>query len=183
MNSQAALSGQGLLTPVQRSFLSAFAGLPDQSNFYLTGGTALAEFYLGHRLSLDLGFFTAEEALIVPFSYQVDTLGQHHNLQITVVRRFATYVEFAVTQGTESLRVDLALDLTQMGAFNQALAAAERIPGERQKARALSELALGLARVGKRGRAVTVAGRALAVAERTGRDWDEGLATGDGRGD
>ena len=46
--------GKGLLTPIQRAFLSAFAGLPDQAHFYLAGGTALAEYYLGHRLSLDL---------------------------------------------------------------------------------------------------------------------------------
>ena len=32
-------------------------------NFYLTGGTALAEFYLGHRLSEDLDFFSENEFL------------------------------------------------------------------------------------------------------------------------
>src|SRR3990167_2091994 len=31
------------------------------SNFYLTGGTALAEFYLHHRLSEDLDFFSEQE--------------------------------------------------------------------------------------------------------------------------
>lgn len=31
------------------------------NNFYLTGGTALAEFYLHHRLSEDLDFFSEEE--------------------------------------------------------------------------------------------------------------------------
>ena len=31
------------------------------SNFYLTGGTALAEFYLHHRLSEDLDFFSENE--------------------------------------------------------------------------------------------------------------------------
>lgn len=30
-------------------------------NFYLTGGTALSEFYLGHRLSEDLDFFSEQE--------------------------------------------------------------------------------------------------------------------------
>ena len=30
-------------------------------NFYLTGGTALAEFYLHHRLSEDLDFFSENE--------------------------------------------------------------------------------------------------------------------------
>jgi hypothetical protein len=106
----APLSGRGLLTPVQRSFLSAFSRLPDQPNFYLTGGTALTEFYLGHRLSFDLGFFTSEGDLILPFSYQLEALAEDRDLQIRALRRFASYVEFVVAQGTESLRVDLALD-------------------------------------------------------------------------
>lgn len=110
MNSQGGLAGRGLLTPIQRAFLSAFAGLPDQSAFFLTGGTALAEFYLGHRLSFDLDFFTSEEPLILPFSYQVEALSQDGDMQVAVVRRFATYVEFLVAQGGELLRVDLALD-------------------------------------------------------------------------
>jgi hypothetical protein len=40
------LRGRGLLTSIQRAFLKAFAGLPDQEHFYLVGGTALAEYYL-----------------------------------------------------------------------------------------------------------------------------------------
>jgi hypothetical protein len=110
MDRPLAPSAHGLLTPIQRAFLSVFATLPDQANFYLTGGTALSEFYLGHRLSFDLGFFTPEQALILPFSYQVEGLGKHHDIEISVVRRFAPYVEFLATLSTESLRVDLALD-------------------------------------------------------------------------
>ena len=41
------LQGKGLLTATQEAFLRLFATLPDQERFYLTGGTALAEFYLG----------------------------------------------------------------------------------------------------------------------------------------
>ncbi|MFH1233514.1 MAG: nucleotidyl transferase AbiEii/AbiGii toxin family protein [Patescibacteria group bacterium] len=33
------------------------------SNFYLTGGTALAEFYLHHRLSEDLIFFPSKNLI------------------------------------------------------------------------------------------------------------------------
>jgi hypothetical protein len=110
MSSPSVLSGRGLLTPIQRAFLSAFAELADQSAFFLTGGTALTEFYLGHRLSFDLDLFTSEESLILPFSYQVQSLAERHRLDISVVRRFAIYVEFLVTQGDESLRVALALD-------------------------------------------------------------------------
>ncbi len=65
------LRGKGLLQPLQKRFLEIWATLPEQSQFYLTGGTALAEFYLGHRFSFDLDLFTAEEPLILPVSYQV----------------------------------------------------------------------------------------------------------------
>jgi len=34
--------------------------------FYLTGGTALAEFYLAHRKSFDLDIFTTEKGIIIP---------------------------------------------------------------------------------------------------------------------
>jgi len=104
------LKGKNLLTPIQKAFLSAFVALPDQSHFYLTGGTALAEFYLGHRLSFDLDFFTAEEALILPFSHSVEAIVASHGFEVSVTRRFATFVEFLLRRGEETLRVDLALD-------------------------------------------------------------------------
>lgn len=104
------LKGKGLLTPIQKEFLSVFAELPDQDHFYLTGGTCLAEFYLGHRLSYDLDLFTAKADLIAPFSYQVETACPPKGLQASATRRFATFVEFLVTADQASLRVDLALD-------------------------------------------------------------------------
>jgi len=104
------LSGKGLLTPIQRDFVDLFASLPDQEQFYLTGGTALAEFYLGHRLSFDLDFFTAEEPLIVPFSRHLEQVCAQRGWAVEVGRRFASYVEFIVARKGEQLRVDLALD-------------------------------------------------------------------------
>lgn len=104
------LHGKGLLTPIQQAFLTAFAELPDQAQFYLAGGTALAEFYLGHRTSFDLDFFTGQAPLVLPFSYQVETICPPHGLTVSVVRRFATFVEFLVVREKEQLKVDLALD-------------------------------------------------------------------------
>ena len=104
------LKGEGILLSLQKKFVRAFATLPDQEQFYLTGGTALAEFYLGHRISYDLDFFTSEEALIVPFSHQVAALSTRYDFDVSVVRRFATYVEFKVVMEDEDLKVDLALD-------------------------------------------------------------------------
>ena len=104
------LKGKGILSEFQKAFLQLFASLPDQENFYLTGGTALAEYYLGHRLSFDLDLFTREADLIVPFSYQVEQAAKKAGWQARVVRRFASFVEFQINQGENALKIDLALD-------------------------------------------------------------------------
>ena len=53
-----------ILSENQKRLLSVLSGeRAICDNFYLTGGTALAEFYLGHRLSEDLDFFSENEFL------------------------------------------------------------------------------------------------------------------------
>src|SRR5918999_3975854 len=53
-----ALSPREILSALQWEFLSVFfQGAPP---FFLTGGTALSAFYLGHRYSEDLDLFTLE---------------------------------------------------------------------------------------------------------------------------
>ncbi len=104
------LRARGVITALQRDLLTLFASLPDQQYFYLTGGTALAEFYLGHRLSFDLDFFTSQDGLIQPFSYQLEKACENRGFHVTVVRRFATFVQFTVDRGNESHKIDLALD-------------------------------------------------------------------------
>lgn len=49
---------QEILTPAQKKVIGIVAGETKLAEFYLTGGTALAAYYLGHRLSDDLGFFS-----------------------------------------------------------------------------------------------------------------------------
>ncbi len=51
-----------ILTPVQKQILQTLS--TDKAfvkNFYLTGGTALSEFHLHHRISEDLDFFSQKE--------------------------------------------------------------------------------------------------------------------------
>lgn len=55
------LADKTILRPGQKQLLEAFARSPLTSGFYLTGGTALAAFHLGHRLSDDLDFFSENE--------------------------------------------------------------------------------------------------------------------------
>ncbi|MBI5230406.1 MAG: nucleotidyl transferase AbiEii/AbiGii toxin family protein [Candidatus Magasanikbacteria bacterium] len=61
--------GKTILSVAQQNILDALAS--NQmifNNFYLTGGTALAEFYLHHRFSEDLDFFSEQE--VDPFAIQ-----------------------------------------------------------------------------------------------------------------
>lgn len=51
--------GQEVLTDKQRAVMRAVAAAPELQHFYLSGGTALAAYYLSHRLSDDLDFFAA----------------------------------------------------------------------------------------------------------------------------
>lgn len=50
-----------ILNPFQQKVLQLFKASILAKKFYLSGGTALAEFYLQHRLSEDLDFFSQEE--------------------------------------------------------------------------------------------------------------------------
>lgn len=54
------MSTPSILTPLQRDFLRAFFAHSPGQTFFLTGGTALAEFYLHHRYSEDVDLFTLE---------------------------------------------------------------------------------------------------------------------------
>ena len=86
------------------------ASLPDKHQFYLAGGTALSEYYLCHRLSFDLDYFTGTENLILPLSYQIETACQNKGISLKVIRRFSTFVELLVEKNNDSLKIDVALD-------------------------------------------------------------------------
>lgn len=49
---------QAILTDRQKAVCTAVTLEPALKDFYLTGGTALAEYYFRHRISDDLDFFT-----------------------------------------------------------------------------------------------------------------------------
>jgi len=53
---------KSILTPFQKTIFSVIVGEKFfKENFYFSGGTALAEFYLSHRYSEDLDFFTSKK--------------------------------------------------------------------------------------------------------------------------
>jgi hypothetical protein len=103
------LKSKGIITDLQREILIIFSEIRDSKMFYLTGGTALAEFYLGHRKSFDLDIFTTEKGLIIPFSYAFEQELKKIFL-VKVVRRYETFVEFEVSAKGDSTKVQLAYD-------------------------------------------------------------------------
>jgi len=103
------LKSKGIITDIQKKLLLIFSKIPDNEMFYLTGATALAEFFLGHRKSFDLDIFTAEKDLIIPFSYAFEDEIKK-SLSLKVIRRFETFVEFEASFKEKSTRVQLAYD-------------------------------------------------------------------------
>ncbi|MDH4186175.1 MAG: nucleotidyl transferase AbiEii/AbiGii toxin family protein [Nitrospira sp.] len=104
-----------ILTPLQsRVLTSLFQRGLGERGFYLTGGTALAEFYLRHRYSDDLDFFTRkQDPLAQDFQHILDltpTLG------LTIVSKNPKSSEhlvlFVQADGDqENLKIEFARDV------------------------------------------------------------------------
>ena len=94
------------LTPLQRTVLDAvFAEDVLAKSFYLTGGTALAAFYLFHRYSDDLDLFTHDQPLEVVWPMLQRLLP---SLGLTVESRTPQFIRWRHPEG---LRVDLVHDV------------------------------------------------------------------------
>lgn len=100
----------GILNKIQIEFLSRFNSLPDASAFYLTGGTALAEFYLGHRLSYDLDLFTTVTGLIRPFCLYMESAMEQQGFSLRAIRRMESFAQYEVAFEHHMLRIHLAYD-------------------------------------------------------------------------
>ncbi|MFH1504813.1 MAG: nucleotidyl transferase AbiEii/AbiGii toxin family protein [Candidatus Omnitrophota bacterium] len=99
-----------VINELQKSILTYLEKVSESEHFYLAGGTALAEFYLRHRQSNDLDFFTPEEALIMPFSRQLEKLLRAESMVIDRQRSFQSFVELLVKSGKQSTIIHLAQD-------------------------------------------------------------------------
>jgi predicted nucleotidyltransferase component of viral defense system len=103
------------LTELQSEILRRF--FARQSDFFLTGGAALAGFYLGHRETHDLDLFT-ESAPLDEGEQTLREIGNELDLVIESVQRAPAFRRFLVRRrnGGESLVVDLVKDeVPQLG--------------------------------------------------------------------
>ncbi len=105
------LKGKGILLPIQRNLLVELSKISDTSFFYLTGGTALSEFYLAHRRSYDLDFFTSKLELILPFTKTLEEKLVKKQYALRIIRRFESFVEYEIEKEGESTILHFAYDL------------------------------------------------------------------------
>ena len=100
-----------ILTEAQRRFLRVAASVETfRSSFFLTGGTALAAFFLRHRWSEDLDLFTAVPKAVPLAVAELRGPIEAAGFGIEIVRRFPTFAELRVAGAGEVLKIDLAED-------------------------------------------------------------------------
>lgn len=102
----------GILTPLQEALLRRFFAYEVGRRFFLTGGTALAAFYLYHRLSEDVDLFTLEEGMLDAAADVVLTLGDERGWEIQHQRLSPHFLRLGLrTAEGESLKVELVQDI------------------------------------------------------------------------
>ncbi|MBI3538486.1 MAG: nucleotidyl transferase AbiEii/AbiGii toxin family protein [Chloroflexi bacterium] len=91
--------------------MRAFFRRPASQSFFLTGGTALAEFYLHHRYSEDIDLFTLDRnaygAMITDLSYLSEELNCSLTVGVSAVDFRSIFFERV---GESRLKVDLVRD-------------------------------------------------------------------------
>lgn len=100
-----------LLTPFQQEILRAVGRSPLGESFYLTGGTALSAFYLFHRYSEDLDFFTPEPDVAVRVPPILETIAPDVGASVTFTRPLGSFLEcFLERDSGERVNLDFAQD-------------------------------------------------------------------------
>jgi len=101
--------GKTILTPKQLDFLELAASDPQiTKRFYLTGGTALSEFYLKHRISEDIDLFCEEQEVnpkaVEAFLQKISSkIGVVHIKRTQFLGLFTYILDY---QDEEKLKVD-----------------------------------------------------------------------------
>lgn len=101
-----------ILSPLQQDFLRLFfAGSAGQA-FFLTGGTALAEFYLRHRYSEDIDLFTLDDEAFTLASDSLPAiavaLGGTHEERVATIHFRQVFIR---VPGQPELKLDLVREV------------------------------------------------------------------------
>ena len=100
-----------ILTELQKRFLSEIAKSSLRESFFLTGGTALSAFFLEHRLSEDLDFFTEEPERVQHVLPVLEDIVKRLGVRIEIRRQFRTFLEVHLHgQDEQTIKCDFAQD-------------------------------------------------------------------------
>ena len=99
-----------ILTEEQKIFIKSFSETPLKETFFLTGGTALSEFYLQHRLSEDLDFFTEEENQVPFVLPYLEKVTENIGARLDIRKNFRTYLEVFIHLNEQIIKCDFAQD-------------------------------------------------------------------------
>jgi hypothetical protein len=99
------------LTSLQGAFLCRFFAADSGPSFFLTGGTALAAFYLHHRVSVDLDLFTLDELALREGEAVVPRLASDLGCTVGRARRTEHFAQFLLEPASgDPLLVELVRD-------------------------------------------------------------------------
>lgn len=87
------LKNNPILYPHQTRILTLFFSAPFSKTFFLTGGTALSAFYLAHRESQDLDFFSLEIFNTMALRTTMQEIAQQTKSKMIISQRSQTYNE------------------------------------------------------------------------------------------
>lgn len=111
---------QGVLTSWQKSVIGFVAKEAKLVDFYLTGGTVLAAYYLKHRLSDDLDFFSLTDLDLIFLHSLGDRIKNILGVESVRYERLYDRHQFFFQQGEEELKVEFArYPFRQLEAVNQ----------------------------------------------------------------
>lgn len=101
-------SSSDTLSPLQRELLEAFFDRTE--GFFLTGGAALAGFYLRHRETEDLDLFAPPEIEITTGVRALIEAAASLGAAAKIIRESGDFKRFTVTRGDETTVVDIVAD-------------------------------------------------------------------------
>jgi len=76
----------------------------------LTGGTALSQFYLQHRYSEDLDFFTNQQGIIRNAVHEFENASIDKGIPLRIIRSFDTFAECLAEFQNEVVEIDFAYE-------------------------------------------------------------------------
>lgn len=96
------------LNSLQREVLSAF--FERESSFFLTGGAALAGYYLGHRATQDLDLFTTEDRMEEGVA-ALASVARAIGASLEALRTSPDFRRFLLRRESSAVVIDLVRDL------------------------------------------------------------------------